>query len=98
MGWDARTTRINTAVTDADIQQALNKGLNPGFPQMYPASQFGMHVEVDRHQVKGLQDEVVYLAMGLSRRLSNGDYSLAEGYVTSMVLLPKGSSDSQQRQ
>lgn len=97
-GWDARTTLTNTAVTGADIQQALNGGLTPAFTQAFPVSNFGLHVQVDRHQMKNLPQDLVYVGLGLSTRLPNGDYRLAEGYLTDIVLLPKGANDNQQRQ
>jgi hypothetical protein len=97
-GWDARTTVTNTAVTGADIQQALNAGLTPAFTQAFPVSNFGLHVQVDRHQMKNLAQDLVYVGLGLSSRLPNGDYRLAEGYLTDIVMLPQGASNAQQRQ
>ncbi len=96
--WDARTTLTNTAVTGPDIQQALNAGLTPAFTQAFPVSDFGVHVQVDRHQMKSLPQDLVYVGLGLSTRLPDGDYRLAEGYLTDIVLLPQGASDNQQRQ
>ena len=97
-GWDARTTLTNTAVTGADVQQALNAGLTPAFTQAFPVSNFGLHVQVDRHQMKNLAQDLVYVGLGLSTRLPNGDYRLAEGYLSDIVMLPKGASYAQQRQ
>lgn len=78
-GWDARTTLTNTAVTGADVRQALNAGLTPVFMQTFSVSNFGIHVQVDLHQVKGLAQDLVYVGLGLSTRYPNGDYRLAEG-------------------
>jgi hypothetical protein len=97
-GWDARTTLTNTAVTGADVQQALYAGLTPAFMQTFPVSNFGIHVQVDRHQVKGVAQDLVYVGLGLSTRYPNGDYRLAEGYLTDVVLLPKGVSNHEQIQ
>ena len=97
-GWDARTTLTNTAVTSVDVQQALNAGLTPVFMPTFPVSNFGIHVQVDRHQVKGLAHDLVYVGLGLSTRYPNGDYRLAEGYPTDVVLLPKGVSNHEQIQ
>lgn len=47
--------------------------------QTFPVSNFGIHVQVDRHQVKGLAQDLVYVGLGLSTRYPNGDYRLAEG-------------------
>ena len=63
-GWDARTTLTNTAVTSVDVQQALNAGLTPAFIQTFPVSNFGIHVPVDRHQVKDLAQDLVYVGLG----------------------------------
>lgn len=97
-GWDARTTLTNTAVTGADVQHSLNAGLTPTFMQTFPVSNFGIHVQVDRHQIKGLTQDLVYVGLGLSTRYPNGDYRLAEGYLTDVVLLPKGVSSQEQIQ
>ena len=96
--WDARTTLTNTALTGVDVQQALNAGITPVFIQTFPVSNFGIHVQVDRHQVKGLAHDLVYVGLGLSTRYPNGDYRLAEGYLTDVVLLPKGVSNHEQIQ
>lgn len=50
------------------------------------------------HQMRNLPQDLVYVGLGLSTRLPNGDYRLAEGYLTDIVLLPKGTNDNQQRQ
>lgn len=87
--WDARTTLTNTAFTGTDVQRALNAGLTPAFVRAFPISQFDTHVQVDRHQMRNLPQDLVYVGLGLSSRLPNGDYRLAEGYYTDIVTLPK---------
>lgn len=96
--WDARTTLTNTAFNGTDVQRALNAGLTPAFVRAFPMSQFGIHVQVDRHQMRNLPQDLVYVGLGLSSRLPNGDYRLAEGYYTDIVTLPKSASEAQQRQ
>ena len=49
--WDTRTTRTNTAVTDADIRMALSQGINPEFVRVFPIRQYGIHVLADRHTI-----------------------------------------------
>ncbi len=66
--WDARTTRINTAVTDADIQMALTQGIDPEFVRLFPIRQYGIHVLVDRHTPAQFGKEIVYLSLGLCHR------------------------------
>ena len=96
--WDARTTRTNTAVTDADIQTALTQGINPEFVRVFPMRQYGIHVLVDRHTPAQLGTEIVYLSLGLCRRLPDGTYELAEGRYSDLVLLPVNTSPEKQRQ
>ena len=95
--WDARTTRTNTAVTDADIQMALSQGINPEFVRVFPMRQYGIHVLVDRHTPAQLGTEIVYLSLGLCRRQPDGTYELAEGRYSDLVLLPLGTPLDMQR-
>ena len=96
--WDARTTRTNTAVTDADIQMALSQGINPEFVRVFPIRQYGIHVLVDRHMPAQLGTEIVYLSLGLCRRQPDGTYELAEGSYSDLVLLPLNTPPDKQRQ
>ena len=96
--WDARTTRINTAVTDADIQMALTQGIDPEFVRLFPIRQYGIHVLVDRHTPAQFGNEIVYLSLGLCHRQPNGTYELAEGRYSDLVLLPLNTPPDVQRQ
>jgi hypothetical protein len=96
--WDARTTRTNTAVTDADIQQALSAGLSPAFTEAFPIKDFGIHVLVDRHVSDRFNGEAVYLSLGLCPRLPNGDYRLSLGSYTDLLFLPPNTPPDIQRQ
>ena len=77
-GWDARTTLTNTAVSGADVQQALNAGISPAFMQTFPVSQFGIHVQVGRHKDQSITRDFGYAEVELSSRLLNGNYRQAE--------------------
>ena len=96
--WDARTTRTNTAVTDADIQMALSQGINPEFVRVFPIRQYGIHVLVDRHTSAQFWTEIVYFSLGLCRRQPDGTYELAEGSYSDLVLLPLNTPPDKQRQ
>lgn len=96
--WDARTTRTNTAVTDADIQQALSSGISPAFTETFPMKDFGIHVLVDRHVSDRFNGEAVYLSLGLCSRLPNGDYRLSVGSYTDLLFLPPNTPPDIQRQ
>ena len=96
--WDARTTRTNTAVSDPDIQFALTAGMTKEFVQLYPISQFGIHVLVDRHLLPPPGSEMVYLSLGLCRRLPDGRYELAHAHYSDVVVLPPGTPPALQRQ
>lgn len=97
-GWDARTTRTNTAVTDADIQQALSSGISTAFTESFPVKDFGIHVLIDRHISDRFNGEAVYLSLGLCSRLSNGDYRLAAGSYSDLLFLPPNTTPDIQRQ
>ncbi len=96
--WDARTTRTNTAITDPDIQTALTQGVTKEFVQTYPIKQYGIHVLVDRHLLPPPGPEMVYLSLGLSRRLPDGGYQLPHASYSEVLLLPPGSPPKAQRQ
>ena len=96
--WDARTTRTNTAVTDADIQQAIASGISPAFTEAFPMKDFGIHVLVDRHVSDRFNGEAIYLSLGLCSRLPNGDYRLSVGSYTDLLFLPPNTSPDIQRQ
>jgi hypothetical protein len=97
-GWDARTTRTNTAVTDQDIQSALNQAITPVFTQAFPDQKFGIHVLIDRHVSPALTGELVYLSLGLCHRVAGGEYLLAAGRLSDVVVLPQNTAAHQQRQ
>lgn len=97
-GWDARTTRTNTAVTDQDIQSALSQAITPAFAQAFPAQKFGIHVLVDRHVNPALTGELVYLSLGLCHRVAGGEYLLAAGRLSDVLVLPQNTAPNQQRQ
>jgi hypothetical protein len=96
--WDARTTRTNTAVTDADIQQAIASGISPAFTEAFPMKDFGIHVLVDRHVSDRFNGEAIYLSLGLCSRLPNGDYRLSVGSYTDLLFLPPNTPPDIQRQ
>ncbi|MEY4685773.1 MAG: hypothetical protein RLZ25_2232 [Pseudomonadota bacterium] len=96
-GWDARTTRTNTAVTDADIQQAVSSGINTAFTEAFPIKAFGIHVLIDRHVSDRFNGEAIYLSLGLCPRLPNGDYALSVGSYTDLLFLPPNTPPDIQR-
>jgi hypothetical protein len=85
--WDARTTRTNTAVTDPDIQTALSQGIMPAFVKTFPIKQYGIHALIDRLVVPEPGPEVIYLSLGLCRRLADGRYELAHARYSDVILL-----------
>ena len=96
--WDAQTTRTNTAVTDTDIQAALNRGITPAFVKTFPSQSYGIHVLVDRLMAKEINAEVTYLSMGICRRTQGGNYGLPIARYTDLVTQPEGSSPEAQRE
>lgn len=85
--WDARTRRTNTSVQDADIQAALNQGISPQFGQSYPSRRFGIYVLIDRSHVTELGRDLVYIALGLSKRRPDGSYALPTATYSTQLLL-----------
>jgi hypothetical protein len=97
-GWDAQTTRTNTAVTDSDIQAALSQGITPAFVSSFPSNAYGIHVLVDRLMARDLNAEVTYISMGICRKRAGGEYSLAIARYTDLVTQKMGASPEAQRQ
>lgn len=88
----------NTVFNDSDVQRAPNAGLTPAFARAFLVLIFGIHVQGDRHQTQNLPQDLVFLGLGLSSRLPNGEYRLAEGYYTDIFVLPKSATETLQRQ
>jgi hypothetical protein len=94
--WDARTTRTNTTVTDPDIQMALSQGITPAFVTTFPIKQYGIHALVDRHVVPEPGPEIIYVSLGLCRRLPDGRYELAHARYSDVILLqPRTPAEAQ---
>jgi hypothetical protein len=95
--WDARTTRTNTVVTDPDIQTALTQGISSAFVKTFPIKQYGIHALIDRLVVPEPGPEVIYLSLGLCRRLPDGRYELAHARYSDVILLQPRTPTAMQR-
>ena len=97
VNWEARITNTNTPLSDNDIQTALSKGLPPSFGESFPGRRYGVHVLLDLQNIPGVPGEFVYLALGLSHRLSNGALELPAGRYSEVLMLPPDASSQSRR-
>jgi len=98
VNWEASITNTNTPVLDSDIQAALTKGISPSFANTFPGRQYGIQVLLDMHVMPQANGDLVYMALGLSRRLQNGALELPVGRFSDVLLLPQGSTPEAQKQ
>lgn len=92
ISWEASITNTNTPLLDSDIQAALSKGISPNFANTFPGRQYGISVLLDTHTLPQLNGDLVYMALGLSHRLTNGALELPVGRFSDVVILPQGST------
>lgn len=92
INWEAVITNTNTPLLDSDIQAALGKGISANFASTFPGRQYGISVLLDTHSVAQLNGDLVYLALGLSHRLTNGALELPVGRFSDVVVIPQGSA------
>lgn len=98
VNWEASITNSNTPLVDNDIQVALSKGISPGFANTFPGRQYGIHVLLDAHSVPQLNGDLVYMALGLSRRLQNGALELPVGRFSDVLVLPQDGTPEAHKQ
>lgn len=98
VNWEASITNTNTPVLDSDIQTALGKGISPSFANTFPGRQYGIHVLLDTHVMPQVNGDLVYMALGLSRRLQNGAMEVPVGRFSDVLILPQGSTPEAQKQ
>lgn len=92
INWEAVITNTNTPLSDSEIHTALGKGISANFANTFPGRQYGISVLLDTHSVPQLNGDLVYLALGLSHRLTNGALELPVGRFSDVVIIPPGSS------
>ena len=98
VNWEASITNSNTPLVDNDIQVALSKGISPGFANTFPGRQYGIYVLLDAHSVPQLNGDLVYVALGLSRRLQNGALELPVGRFSDFLVLPQDGTPEAHKQ
>jgi hypothetical protein len=98
VNWEASITNTNTPVLDSDIQSALGKGISPSFANAFPGRHYGIYVLLDSHLMPQINGDLVYMALGLSRRLQNGAMELPVGRFSDVLILPQGSTPEAQKQ
>lgn len=98
VNWGAHITNPNTPVTDADIQITLSQGMSPNFAATFPGRLYGISVLLDTQPLPQLPGDLVYLALQLSHRLSNGALELPVGRYSEVIVQPPGSSQEARRE
>lgn len=95
--WEANITNADTPITDAEVNQALGKGISAGFTTAYPARQYGIHVLLDTHALPQQDNAVTYIALGLARRMSSSALELPIGRLSDVVILSKSLTAEEQK-
>ena len=93
--FDATTRPTNVAITDRDVGQALTLGLDRSFDQVFPEHPYGVRVIVDAIDLRNGQ-VVVYMSLGLARRLGNGQHLQQHATYSHAQILPASIPHQQQ--
>ena len=93
--YNATTRLTNVAITDRDVGQALSAGIDRSFDQTFPEQQYGVRVIVDAIDQQNGQ-MVIYMSLGLSRRLANGQHLQQHATQSHALILPSSTSRQEQ--
>ena len=85
--WEATTRLTNVPIADEDVANALSQGLEPTFDTTFPPARYSILVYVDAIEMQNGQ-HVVYLSVGLARRLSGGQHLQQHANVSAALLRP----------
>jgi len=86
--WDAKIDNSNTPISDAEVQAALSQGLSEGFAKVFSGKVYGIHVLLDTHRLEEQKGSVVYVALGLSRRVQKVALEIPSGRWSDLLFLP----------
>ncbi len=95
--FEATTRLTNVAITDRDVGQALSAGLDRAFDQTFPEQLYGVRVIVDAIDLRNGQ-MVIYMSLGLSRRLPNGQHLQQHATRSHALILPSAIAPQHQNE
>ena len=95
--FDSTTRLTNVPIQDRDVGTALSQGLTQDFEKAFPARNYGVRVIVDGLQV-GNGQEVVYISVGLARRLPDGRHLQQHANYSYALMLPANENQSKKRE
>lgn len=85
--WEATTRLTNVPIADEDVAAVLSRALEPTFDTAFPPARYSILVYVDAIEMQNGQ-HVVYLSVGLARRLSGGQHLQQHANVSAALLRP----------
>lgn len=95
--YDATTRLTNVPIQDRDVGTALSQGLTQDFDRVFPAKSYGVRVIVDGLQI-GNGQEVVYISVGLARRLPDGRHLQQHANYSYALVIPANESQAKKRE
>jgi hypothetical protein len=95
-GFDATTRLTNVPIQDRDVGTALSQGLTQDFDRVFPTKSYGVRVIVDGLQI-GNGQEVVYISVGLARRLPDGRHLQQHANYSYALMLPANENQGKKR-
>lgn len=97
LAFDATTRLTNVPIQDRDVGAALSQGLSQDFDRIFPAKNYGVRVIVDGLQI-GNGQEVVYISVGLARRLPDGKHLQQHANYSYALVIPANENQSKKRE
>ena len=85
--WEATTRLTNVPIADEDVAGVITRTLEPTFDATFPPARYSIQVYVDAIEMRNGQ-QVVYLSIGLARRLSGGQHLQQHANVSAALLRP----------
>ena len=95
--FDATTRLTNVPIQDRDVGTALSQGLTQDFDRVFPTRNYGVRVIVDGLQI-GNGQEVVYISVGLARRLPDGRHLQQHANYSYALMLPANENQARKRE
>jgi hypothetical protein len=85
--WEATTRLTNVPIADEDVASIISRALEPTFDATFPPARYSILVHVDAIEMRNGQ-QVVYLSVGLARRLSGGQHLQQHANISAALLRP----------
>jgi hypothetical protein len=95
--WEATTRLTNVPVADEDVAGIISRALEPTFDTAFPPARYSILVYVDAIEMRNGQ-QIIYLSVGLARRLSGGQHLQQHANVSAALLRPTGEPRESRRE